>query len=78
MKPVKQHRIFTKDRAEKLARSMEAAGMTVRRTDSENVLHHRMADDFLIACRVYAEVWNGRHMVLRITHESIDVRSVIL
>ena len=71
--------IYTPDRAERLARSMEAQRLRVERllTSEQPVVSWRQYGDLRIESRVYATVWKGNRLRTTITYEVISAGSVI-
>lgn len=73
------NKLFTPDRAERLARVMEGDGHTVKRyIEQRNVIGTREVDGLTILIRVYAIVLHGATVLCQITYETIDPRSNLL
>lgn len=71
--------IYTRDRAEKLSRSLEAQSrFIVVRLSAQQPHVLRERDGIRIKAAVYAEVWCGRALRLRVWHEWIDEGSTLL
>lgn len=72
--------VFTPDRAERLAAALQRqpGHEVVRLLNQQRVIATRQLGDLLLEARVYAEVWKGSTLYLRISYETIAERSVSL
>lgn len=71
-------KIFTLDRAERLAKAMEAAGFTVRRDQRDVNEILRNVGYLAVASAPYATVWKGNDLRMTIHYEWISERSALL
>lgn len=66
------NQVFTPDRAERLASTLEAQGLRVVRLMRESlVVSQRELGGVRLDSRVYAQVWKGRDLRLVITYETM-------
>ena len=72
--------IFTPDRAERLARTLEGQSghEVVRLLNQQRITRRRELGGLLVEARTYAEVWKGNAMYLRIEYETIAEGSDLL
>jgi hypothetical protein len=72
--------IYTKDRAERLAAAMAGRShMRVERIIQDAVIMQRqVADGLTVNTAIYARVWRGSTLVMNITYEWFDGKSIIL
>lgn len=71
-------KLFTPERAEKLAKALERSGWSVIRLRNQPIFLNRFLGSHHVSGRVYAEVWKGRNLRLRIVTEHISEGSPLL